>query len=25
VHRSPELAPDAALRTLVTLDPLWCA
>jgi hypothetical protein len=23
VHRSPELAPDAALRTLVTLDPLW--
>jgi hypothetical protein len=25
VHRSPELAPDAALRTLVTLDPLWRA
>jgi hypothetical protein len=23
VHRSPELAPGAALRTLVTLDPLW--
>ncbi|MGD9255741.1 MAG: DUF1826 domain-containing protein [Chromatiales bacterium] len=23
VHRSPELAPDAAMRTLVTLDPLW--
>ena len=23
VHRSPELAPDTALRTLVTLDPLW--
>ncbi|MDJ0892649.1 MAG: DUF1826 domain-containing protein [Gammaproteobacteria bacterium] len=25
VHRSPELAPDAALRALVTLDPLWRA
>jgi len=25
VHRSPELAPAAALRTLVTLDPLWGA
>ncbi|MBT3045707.1 MAG: DUF1826 domain-containing protein [Candidatus Thiodiazotropha sp. (ex Lucina pensylvanica)] len=25
VHRSPEPAPDAALRTLVTLDPLWRA
>ncbi|PVV12282.1 MAG: hypothetical protein B6D72_08125 [gamma proteobacterium symbiont of Ctena orbiculata] len=25
VHRSPELAPDSALRTLVTLDPLWRA
>ena len=23
VHRSPELAPGAPLRTLVTLDPLW--
>jgi hypothetical protein len=23
VHRSPELAPDALLRTVVTLDPLW--
>ena len=23
VHRSPELAPDYALRTLVTLYPLW--
>ncbi len=23
VHRSPELAPDAALRVLVTLDPMW--
>jgi hypothetical protein len=23
VHRSPEIAPNAALRTLVTLDPLW--
>ena len=23
VHRSPELAPDADLRTVVTLDPLW--
>jgi hypothetical protein len=25
VHRSPDLAPNAALRTLVTLDPLWRA
>jgi hypothetical protein len=25
VHRSPELAPDTPLRTLVTLDPLWRA
>jgi len=25
VHRSPELASDAPLRTLVTLDPLWRA
>lgn len=25
VHRSPELAPDTAIRTLVTLDPLWQA
>jgi hypothetical protein len=25
VHRSPELAPDDPLRTLVTLDPLWRA
>lgn len=25
VHRSPELAPNAPLRTLVTLDPLWRA
>ena len=24
VHRSPQVAPDAALRTLVTLDPVWC-
>jgi hypothetical protein len=23
VHRSPGLVPDASLRTLVTLDPLW--
>jgi len=23
VHRSPELEPSAALRTLITLDPLW--
>jgi hypothetical protein len=23
VHRSPELAPDAPLRTLVTVDSLW--
>ncbi|MCG8039126.1 MAG: DUF1826 domain-containing protein [Candidatus Thiodiazotropha taylori] len=23
VHRSPELAPDSTLRTVVTLDPLW--
>ncbi len=23
VHRSPEVTPDTALRTLVTLDPLW--
>ena len=25
VHRSPDLAPNASLRTLVTLDPLWRA
>lgn len=25
VHRSPQVAPDAASRTLVTLDPVWRA
>jgi hypothetical protein len=25
IHRSPDIAPDAGARTLVTLDPLWQA